>query len=76
MSQIYLPLMLNTLIEQGGRASARDIGAAFLRRDESQLDYYAEIVRRMPGSVLAKQGLVQWLYTGITRAARRLTLVA
>jgi hypothetical protein len=49
MSHIYQPLMLKLLLEQGGRASTRDIAAAFLSYDESQLDYYETITNRMPG---------------------------
>ena len=32
--------------------SARDIAAVFLAHDESQIDYYLEIVHNMPGKVL------------------------
>jgi diadenosine tetraphosphate (Ap4A) HIT family hydrolase len=51
--------MLRVLIQNGGRASIRDIASAFLARDESQIDYYAEITKRMPGRVLSSHGLVQ-----------------
>ena len=51
--------MLKALIEGGGWASARNIALAFLTRDESQLDYYEEIAKRMPGRVLASHGLVK-----------------
>ena len=50
MSHIYQPLMLKLLLERGGRAPTRDIAAAFLSHDESQLDYYETIIHRMPGS--------------------------
>ncbi len=53
MSHIYQPLMLKTLVERGGWASTRDIAAAFLSRGESQIEYYSEITKRMPGQVLA-----------------------
>jgi hypothetical protein len=59
MSHVYQPLMLKTLIEGEGWASARNIALAFLTRDESQLGYYEEIVKRMPGRVLASHGLVK-----------------
>ena len=58
MSHIYQPVMLRLLLEQKGYASARDIAAAFLRHDESQLDYYEMIAKRMPGAVLRKHGVV------------------
>ena len=59
MSHIYQPLMLKALLEGGGWASTRVIAASFLERDESQIDYYAEIVKRMPGRVLTAHGLVK-----------------
>ena len=37
MSHIYQPLMLKALIDKGGQATIREIAAAFLSRDESQL---------------------------------------
>ena len=58
MAHIYQPLMLKTLIEAGGRASIREIAANFLARDESQLEYYEEITKRMPGKVLGNHGMV------------------
>ena len=72
MSHLYQPLMLKALIEGGGRASAREIAWKFLQRDESQLGYYEEITKRMPGRVLAKHGLVErngsdfWLVPDVT----------
>ena len=56
MSHIYQPLMLKTLVERGGWASIRHIAAAFLSRDESQIEYYSEITKRMPGRVLVPAG--------------------
>jgi diadenosine tetraphosphate (Ap4A) HIT family hydrolase len=51
--------MLKVLIESGGYASIREIAAAFLSRDESQLEYYEEITKRMPGKILSGHGLVR-----------------
>jgi diadenosine tetraphosphate (Ap4A) HIT family hydrolase len=59
MSHIYQPLMLKVLIQNGGQASIRDIASAFLAQDESQIDYYSEITKRMPGRILASHGLVE-----------------
>ena len=59
MSHIYQPVMLKTLIEGGGKATLRKIAAAFLARDESQLEYYEEITKAMPGKVLSKHGIVE-----------------
>src|SRR5262245_28740817 len=59
MQHIYQPLMLDVLLTHGGTASSRDIAAAFLAHDESQIDYYEEIVHNMPGRVLRKRGIVR-----------------
>jgi ATP adenylyltransferase len=53
--------MLKTLLEGSGEASLRTIAAAFLARDESQLEYYEEITKAMPGKVLAKHDIVEKL---------------
>jgi ATP adenylyltransferase len=58
MSHIYQPVMLKTLIEGGGKATLRKIAGAFLARDESQLEYYDEITKAMPGKVLSRHGIV------------------
>ena len=59
MSHIYQPVMLKTLLTNGGKATIRDIAAAFLARDQSQLEYYEEITKTMPGKILAKHGLAE-----------------
>jgi ATP adenylyltransferase len=58
MSHIYQPVMLKELLSRGGRASIRDIAAAFLSRDVSQLEYYEQITKNMPGKVLSSHGVV------------------
>jgi ATP adenylyltransferase len=59
MSHIYQPVMIRELIKRGGNASIRNIAAAFLARDVSQLEYYEQITKGMPGKVLAKHGVVE-----------------
>src|SRR5262245_46530979 len=59
MSHLYQPLMLKAIIEGGGFASLRDIALSFLVHDESQIEYYIEITKRMPGSVLTRHQLVK-----------------
>ena len=59
MSHIYQPVMIKELLARGGKASIRDIAAAFLARDESQLEYYEQITKDMPGKVLSKHGVVE-----------------
>jgi diadenosine tetraphosphate (Ap4A) HIT family hydrolase len=68
MSHIYQPAMLRVLLERGGRASRREIAAEFLTHDESQLDYYEQIVARMPGRVLRNHGIVVPTATGYALA--------
>jgi ATP adenylyltransferase len=58
MSHIYQPVMLRELIQGGGKASIRKIAGAFLASDESQLEYYEQITKNMPGKVLSKHGIV------------------
>ncbi len=58
MSHVYQPLMIRTLLEQEGQAESREIAQAFLLEDESQIDYYQQIVKRYPGQVLKKHGIV------------------
>jgi ATP adenylyltransferase len=59
MSHIYQPVMIRELLQHGGRASVRNIAAAFLARDESQLEYYEQITKDMPGKVLGRHGIVE-----------------
>jgi ATP adenylyltransferase len=59
MSHIYQPVMIRELLTRGGIASVRDIASAFLARDESQLEYYEQITKRMPGKVLSNHGLAE-----------------
>ncbi len=54
MSHIYQPVMIRELLEGGGKTSVRKIAGSFLARDESQLEYYEQITKNMPGKVLAK----------------------
>jgi ATP adenylyltransferase len=59
MSHIYQPVMLRTLLVHFGKATIRQIAAVFLARDESQLEYYEEITKAMPGKVLSRHGIVE-----------------
>jgi ATP adenylyltransferase len=59
MSHIYQPVMIKELLTNGGKSSIHNIAAAFLARDASQLEYYEQITKDMPGKVLAKHGIVE-----------------
>lgn len=59
MSHVYQPVMIRELLIRCGKASIRNIAAAFLARDASQLEYYEQITKDMPGKVLGKHGVVE-----------------
>ena len=52
MSHIYQPVMLIHLLQNGGRAPVGEIARAILLHDPTQIEYYEEITKRMPGRVL------------------------
>ena len=58
MSHIYQPVMLKALLAGHGVASRREIAAAFLAEDQSQLEYYDEIVKRYPTQTLKRHGII------------------
>lgn len=60
MQHIYQPLMIKTLLEHEGLASVRTIAETFLAKDESQIEYYEQITKSMPGKVLQKHGIVDY----------------
>ena len=60
MSHVYQPVMLRTLIDKGGKASVSQVAKALLAEDRAQLDYYREVTKRMPGTVLRKRGIVDY----------------
>ena len=45
MSHIYKPIMLIELIRGNGKASGRKIAKSYLNYDETQIDYYQQIVK-------------------------------
>lgn len=59
MSHICQPVMIRELLKGSGKANIRKIAGAFLSCDESQLEYYEQITKNMPGKVLAKHGIVE-----------------
>ncbi|MCP4459916.1 MAG: HIT domain-containing protein [Cytophagales bacterium] len=58
MQHISQPVMLMTLLRNGGKAPITQIAKEFLSRDESQIDYYAHITKAMPTKVLKGHGIV------------------
>jgi len=59
MSHVYQPVMLRTLLDAEGTASADQIARALLAEDRSQIEYYTEITRDMVGRVLRDRGVVE-----------------
>ena len=61
MQHIYQPVMIKILLESdNNKASVRKIAHAFLQKDESQLEYYMQITKVMPGKVLARHRVVNY----------------
>jgi len=58
MSHIYQPLLIRTLVDAGGTATLRQVAMAFLDRDESQIVYYEDRIKKMPLPVLKRHGIV------------------
>ena len=58
MSHIYQPLLIRTLVETGGTATLRQVAMASLDRDESQILYYEDRIKKMPLPVLKRHGFV------------------
>ena len=58
MSHVYQPLMIRTILAGGGAATRRQIAAAFLAADLSQLEYYEEITKGYPTQTLKRHGII------------------
>jgi hypothetical protein len=71
MSHIYQPVMVRELLTRGGKASIRSIAAAFLARDESQLEYYEQITKNMPGKAQLLPACISPLQCPVWVWARR-----
>jgi len=52
--------MIKTLLESEGKTSLEKISKAFLAKDQSQIDYYKEITKNMPGKVLRNHKIVDY----------------
>lgn len=71
LSHVYQPLMIRTILAGGGAATRRQIAAAFLTADLSQLEYYEQIVKRYPTATLRRRGIVQH-HRGVYRLAENM----
>lgn len=59
MSHVYQPVMIRKLLLEGGEASIRDLAVEILVRDDSQVEYYESIVKKMVGKVLTNRHVVK-----------------
>lgn len=73
MSHVYQPLLIRTLVDTGGTATLRQLAMAFLDRDESQVLYYEDRIKKMPLPVLRRHGIVERQGDLIKLNAGRLT---
>ena len=58
MSHIYQPLLIRTLLDNGGFCTRRQLALALLMQDESQIEYYEKRLRDMPLPVLRRRGVI------------------
>ena len=58
MSHIYQPVMLRELLRNGGTASVTDVARSLLAHDQSQIEYYEQITKRMVGDVLTNKNQI------------------
>jgi len=59
MSHVYQPVMLMTLLQDGGRSSTKEIARPILAHDESQVEYYEGVTKNMVGLALRGHGIVE-----------------
>ena len=59
MSHVYQPVMLMTLLREGGGCSTTEIAQSILAHDQSQIEYYEDVTKNMVGRVLRNYGIVQ-----------------
>lgn len=60
MSEVYQPLVIRTLIENGGSASTRQLALAVLPYDTSQVEYYEHIMKRWPKDTLKRHDIISY----------------
>jgi ATP adenylyltransferase len=61
MSQVYKPVMLQTVLRQNGTASRDEIASEIMSRDVLQLEHYRrKIVHPMPGKRLVRDGILEF----------------
>lgn len=64
MLHVYQPVMLKTLLENGGEATVEQIAKALLSHDQSQIEYYGIRTKNMVGKVLTQNCIVEPIKSG------------
>ena len=59
MSHIYQPVMLLSLLKNGGISSIESVAKDLLINDRSQMEYYDKVTKNMVGKVLTKNNVVK-----------------
>ena len=59
MSHIYQPAMILQLLVERGRCSINSIAKSFLNYDQSQIEYYEEVTKKMPAKVLDSHNIIE-----------------
>ena len=72
MSHIYQPLLIKTLVEAEGVATTRKLALEFLKMDESQIQYYERVVKKMPVPVLIKHNIIKKIDNQISLNIKKL----
>ena len=73
MAQVYQPVMIKTLLANGGDATTEEIAKALLAYDQSQVEYYSLRTKAMVGKVLTNNGVVEPIKDGRQITGYRLT---
>jgi len=73
MAHIYQPVMIKTLLQSGGEATAEEIATSLLAYDQSQMEYYTLRTKAMVGKVLTNNGVVEPIKDGRQIIGYRLT---
>ena len=59
MFHLYQPVMLMTLLKNGGVASVESLAKDLLINDQSQMEHYDNVTKNMVGRVLTKNKVVK-----------------
>lgn len=59
MSHVYQPLLIRCLLDRGGSATSRELGADFALDVPEDIDHYEDRIIEMPVPVLSNHGVVE-----------------